>query len=128
MKSVGIIAVVLIWLLAGCGGRTFDMSVASAGTQHSRPARLRVSQGVMDQSRIHYVKPVYTGDAQVQGDVTLWILIDARGTVTRITAIDGHPLLIYAAIEAVKQWKYKPYLLNGEPIEVETTAVVSFGK
>lgn len=58
----------------------------------------------------------------------MWVLIDTRGTVTRITAIDGHPMLVQAAVEAVKQWKYTPYYLNGEPIEVETRTVVSFGK
>lgn len=124
MKSAGIIVTALLGLLAGCGGRT----IPASSTQNSRPARLRVSQGVMEQSLIHYVKPVYPGDMQIQGDVTLWILIDTRGTVTKITAIDGHPMLVQAAIEAVKQWKYTPYYLNGEPIEVETRAVVSFGK
>lgn len=128
MKSAGMAALVLLCLLAGCGGRTSPASSTFAVTQSSRPTRLRVSQGVMEGLRIRYVKPVYPGDAQVQGDVTLWILIDARGMVTKITAIDGHPMLIQAAIEAVKQWKYTPYFLNGEPIEVETRAVVSFGK
>ena len=128
MKSAGIVAVGLIGLLVGCGGRTFDVSVASADTQHSRPARLRVSQGVMEQSRIYYVKPVYPGDMQKQGDVTVSFLVGTDGTVEKVTALDGDSMLAQAAIEAVKQWKYKPYLLNGEPIEVETRAVVSFGK
>jgi periplasmic protein TonB len=87
---------------------------------------LRVSQGVMEGLRIHYVKPVYPGDMQGQGDVTLLFWIDTDGTVEKVIALNGHPMLVPAAIEAVKQWKYKPYLLNGEPIEVETRAVVSF--
>jgi len=82
----------------------------------------------MDQSRVHYVKPVSPGDLQLQGDVTVSFLIDKSGAVENVRAIDGDPMLGQAAIEAVKQWRYTPYLLNGEPIEVETRAVVSFGK
>jgi periplasmic protein TonB len=128
MKSAGIVAVVLIWVLAGCGGRTSPRSPTPARTASSRPARLRVSQGVMEQSQIRYVKPVYPGYMQKQGDVTVWFWIDTDGSVEKVTAVDGDPMLAQAAIEAVKQWKYTPYLLNGEPIEVETRAVVSFGK
>jgi periplasmic protein TonB len=82
----------------------------------------------MEQSRIHYVKPVYPGDPQKQGDVTVWFWIDTDGTVEKVTAVDGDPMLAQAATEAVKQWRYTPYILNGEPVEVETKAVVSFGK
>jgi len=128
MKSTGISGVVLLCLLAGCGGRTFDVSPASASAHGSRPTRLRVSQGVMEQSLIHYVKPVYPEDIQKQGDVTVWFWIDTDGTVEKVTAVDGDPILAQAATEAVKQWRYTPYLLNGEPVEVETKAVVSFGK
>jgi len=128
MKSAGMIALVLFGLLAGCGGRIDPVSTKSVGPRDSRPARLRVSQGVMDQSRVHYVKPVSPGDLQLQGDVTVSFLIDKSGAVENVRAIDGDPMLGQAAIEAVKQWRYTPYLLNGEPIEVETRAVVSFGK
>ena len=128
MKSAGIVAVVLLWLLVGCGGRTFDVSPASASAHGSRPTRLRVSQGVMEQSLIHYVKPVYSRYTQKEGDVTVWFWIGTDGTVEKVTAVDGDPMLAQAAVEAVKQWKYTPYLLNGEPIEVETRAIISFGK
>ena len=100
--------------------------IVSVGS--SRPARLRVSQGVMNESRIHYVKPVYPEDPQKEGNVTVSFWVDTEGSVEKVTAVDGDPMLTQAAIEAVKQWKYKPYLLNGEPIRVETKAVVSFGK
>jgi len=128
MKSVRLIAVVLLCLLAGCGGRTDPVSIQSVDPRNSRPARLRVSQRVMEQSLVHYVKPVIPGDVQAQGDVTLSFWVGTDGAVEKVTALDGHPMLIHAAIEAVKQWRYQPYLLNGEPIEVETRAVVSFGK
>ena len=128
MKSAGIIAVALLGVLAGCGGRTFDVSPASAVAHGSRPTRLRVSQGVMDGLKIRDTKPVYPGDMQKQGDVTVWFWIGTDGTVEKVTAVDGDPMLAQAAMEAVKQWKYTPYFLDGEPIEVETRAVVSFGK
>ena len=124
MKSAGVIAVVLLWLLAGCGGRTSSWSPNSVRL----PITLRVSQGVMDQSRIQYVKPVYPGDPQKQGDVTLLFWVDKSGAVGNVRAIDGDPMLARAAVEAVKQWRYHSYLLNGEPVDVETTAVVNFGK
>jgi protein TonB len=124
MKSAGIGGVVLLGLLAGCGGRT------SSGSPNSvrLPITLRVSQGVMDQSRIHYVKPVYPVDPQKQGDVTLLFWVDKSGVVGNVRAIDGDPMLARVAVEAVKQWKYTPYILNGELVEVETRTVVSLGK
>lgn len=124
MKSAGIGGVVLLGLLAGCGGRTSSWSPNSVRL----PITLRVSQGVMDQSRIHYVKPVYPVDPQKQGDVTLLFWVDKSGAVGNVRAIDGDPMLARVAVEAVKQWKYHPYMLNGEPVEVDTVAVVSFGK
>ena len=52
--------------------------------------------------------------------------IDKEGNVYKTELISGHPLLAPAAIEAVQQWKYKPYLLNGTPVEVETQVQVNF--
>ena len=54
------------------------------------------------------------------------ITIDKEGSVYKAEAVSGAPELVPAAIEAVKQWKYQPYLLNGETVEVETTAEVGF--
>jgi protein TonB len=128
MKSAVVIVVGLLGLLAGCGGRTSSWSPSAVRTTNSLPITLRVSQGVMEGLRIHYVKPVYSGYMQKQGDVTVWFWIDKSGTVEKVTAVDGNPILAQAAIEAVKQWRYMPYLFNGEPVEVETRVVVSFGK
>ena len=58
----------------------------------------------------------------MQGDVVLSAVIDTNGQITNLQLVRGHPILVPAAIAAVKQWRYKPYLLNGQPVEVETTS------
>ena len=62
----------------------------------------------------------------VAAEVLLQATIGKDGTVENLRLISGHPMLAPAAIEAVKQWRYKPYYLNDEPIEVETTITVNF--
>jgi protein TonB len=52
--------------------------------------------------------------------------ISKTGTIEGLHGVSGHPILIQAAMEAVRQWKYKPYILNGDPVEVETTIKVQF--
>jgi periplasmic protein TonB len=58
--------------------------------------------------------------------VVLEAVINKQGSVENLRVINGHPLLIQAALDAVKQWKYKPTLLNGEPVEVVTQVTVNF--
>jgi protein TonB len=73
--------------------------------------------------------PLYPAEAKqkrIQGTVHLKAVIGADGTVRELRVIDGHPLLAPAAMEAVKRWKYKPYYVEGKPVEVETTVTVSF--
>jgi protein TonB len=75
------------------------------------------------------VQPEYPPDAKeqrIQGVVVLQAIIDKEGGVANLQLISGHPLLAPAAIEAVKQWKYKPYLLNNTPLEVDTQIQVNF--
>jgi periplasmic protein TonB len=124
MKSAGIAALIVV--LAGCGGRTSSWSPSAVRTTKSFPMTLRVSQGVMEQLRIHYVKPV--SPEMQQGDVTVEFVVDTDGRVRKASAIEGDPMLAEAAIEAVKRWIYTPYILNGEPVEVQSRTVVSFGK
>ncbi|MGH9670005.1 MAG: energy transducer TonB, partial [Terriglobales bacterium] len=62
----------------------------------------------------------------VQGTVMLHVVIGTSGAVESIRVISGHPLLIQAAVDAARQWRYRPYLLNGQPVEVETQVTVSF--
>ena len=94
-----------------------------------RPGVVRVAQGVMAELLISKVPPEYPAvpkRARIQGTVVLRIDVDKAGNVSNIQLISGHPMLAPAAIDAVKQWKYKPYLLNGEPVEVETQVRVNF--
>src|SRR5579863_7410264 len=93
------------------------------------PQRVRVSSGVQSGLLIRKVPPAYpplARQARIQGTVILQAQISKDGNIENLQLISGHPMLAPAAIEAVKQWKYKPYLLNGEPVEVETTVQVNF--
>jgi TonB family protein len=93
------------------------------------PGRVRVSQGVARNLLIKKVDPLYPEDARhdhIQGQVVLQVIIDKNGDIESVMLVSGHPALAPAAIEAVKQWKYKPYLLNSQPVQVETQVVVNF--
>jgi len=93
------------------------------------PQRVRVSQGVTTGLLIHKVQPNYpplARQARIQGSVVLQAEISKNGTIENLKVISGHPMLAPAALDAVKQWRYKPYVLNGEPVEVETQVTVNF--
>lgn len=77
------------------------------------------------------VDPVYPKIALlsgVQGEVKLHAIIARDGRIMSLSVINGHPLLVRAAEDAVSQWRYRPYYLNGEPVEVETFITVHFTK
>ena len=93
------------------------------------PQRIRVSSGVQAGLIIKKVTPNYpplARQARIQGKVILQAEISKDGTIQNLQLISGHAMLAPAAIEAVKQWRYKPYLLNGEPVAVETQVEVNF--
>jgi periplasmic protein TonB len=78
---------------------------------------------------IHRVQPIYPPiavQARIQGPVALRAVISKTGTIERLTVESGHPVLVKAAMDAVQQWRYRPYLLNGDAIEVETEITVNF--
>ena len=78
---------------------------------------------------IYRVQPAYPSlarQARIQGSVQLRAIISRTGTIENLTVLSGHAMLVTAAKEAVKQWRYRPYLLNHEPIEVETEITVNF--
>ena len=93
-------------------------------------APVRVGGNVQQANLIYQAKPVYpplAKQVRVQGVVTLEATIDREGNVTGVKVINStHPLLIQSAVDAVRQWKYRPTLLNGEPVEVVTTVTVKF--
>jgi periplasmic protein TonB len=93
------------------------------------PQRVRVSSGVVSGLLVRRVNPTYpplARQARIQGVVILQAQISKEGNIENLQLISGHPMLAPAAIDAVKQWKYRPYLLNGEPVEVETQVQVNF--
>ena len=93
------------------------------------PQRVRVSLGVSQGLLVKRVQPNYpplARQARIQGTVLLQAEISKDGTIENLRLISGHPMLAPAAIEAVKQWRYRPYMLNGEPVVVETQVQVNF--
>ncbi len=96
----------------------------------SRPAvRVPVSTGVAQGYLIRRVDPSYPRLAVlagVQGSVILAAVISRDGRVENLRVLSGHPMLVEAALQAVQQWRYRPYYLNGEPVEVETQITVNF--
>ncbi len=110
------------------GGASMGAS-APAASSESNQARVRISRSVSTALLISKVLPVYPPTAQqarIQGEVVLRAAISRDGTVESLREISGHPFLIPAAIDAVKQWRYKPYLLNGKPTAIETEISVNF--
>ena len=97
--------------------------------ENKGPQRIRVGGNVQQANLIRKVTPVYpplAKQARISGTVELNAVIGKDGTVQDLKVAKGHPLLVQAAIDAVKQWRYKPTLLNGEPVEVQTTIDVNF--
>ncbi len=105
------------------------LSAPVAVPKIATPQRVRVSSGVFSGYLIKKITPTYpqlAKQARIQGHVLLQAEISKDGTIQNLQLISGHPMLAPAAIEAVKQWRYKPYLLNGEPVAVETQVDVIF--
>ncbi|HJZ97259.1 MAG TPA: TonB family protein [Candidatus Solibacter sp.] len=93
------------------------------------PKRITIGGNVQQAKLVRQPKPVYpplAKQARISGVVHLAAVISANGTIQDLKVISGHPLLIPAALEAVKQWVYQPTLLNGEPVEVQTQIDVNF--
>jgi TonB family protein len=93
------------------------------------PKKLRVSSQVLESNLLKHEDPVYpplARGAKIQGKVEMLATIGKTGVIVNLRAISGHPILLQAAMDAVGQWKYKPFLLNGEPVEVEGTVIVVF--
>jgi protein TonB len=93
------------------------------------PKRVKVSGGVTAGMALVKVAPVYpvlARQARISGTVVLQAVIGKNGRIEHLHAVKGHPLLIQSAIDAVSKWRYRPYILNGQPVEVETQITVNF--
>jgi TonB family protein len=111
------------------GTMTATLPAASAGDNATPPARIRVGGNVQQTKLVSLPPPVYpplAKQARIQGVVKLNATIAKDGTVQHLEVISGHPLLIQAALDAVRQWVYQPTLLNGQPVEVQTDIDVNF--
>ena len=106
-----------------------ELSTTNPIPSSGAPHRVRVSAEISQALLTRKVVPIYPSlarQAHVQGEVVVDADISKDGAVETLRTLSGHPLLVPAAIDAVKQWHYKPYLLNGEPIPVETQITVDF--
>lgn len=90
---------------------------------------VRVSSRVVAGMLVKKVNPVYPKEARkkhVQGIVMLHAFISKQGDITQLEVVSGDPLLASAALDATRQWKYRPYVFQGQPVEVETEIQVNF--
>jgi protein TonB len=115
--------------VAGSRSPVWD-SIGNASTEilPPPPPPRRVSR-MMEGNLIHRVQPEYpplARQARIQGEVVLHAVISRDGTIENLQVVSGHPMLVQAAVSAVRQWRYRPYYLNGEPMEVETQVTVNF--
>jgi TonB family protein len=95
----------------------------------SAPQVVKVSQGVSEGLLVKRVQPIYPEQARqmrVQGPVQLQATINKDGNISNVKVVSGNAQLARATVEAVKQWKYKPYYLNNEPVEIQTQIIVNF--
>jgi TonB family protein len=114
----------------------FRMHVAASPSPTTTPAQtpqpektVRIGAGVIAGNRLTFVEPVYPPDAKaakLSGTVVLHALIGKDGLIKELTVVSGPDEFRESALNAVKQWTYKPYLLNGDPTEVDTTITVNY--
>jgi periplasmic protein TonB len=93
------------------------------------PDRIKVGGAVQSASLVKQVAPLYPGVAKaahVSGTVTLRAIISKDGSIEKLEYVSGPPLLMASAMSAVKEWRYRPTMLNGQPVEVDTTVQVVF--
>lgn len=106
-----------------------DSTQSASKSDAATPQPMRLSQAVANSLLIKKKPPKYLSDARkarIQGPVVVQPVVDTSGSVKDLKLVSGHPMLAPAALKAVKKWKFRPYLLNGQPVEFETQLVVSF--
>jgi periplasmic protein TonB len=100
-----------------------------AKTPAPTPKRIRVSARIAEANLVYDVPPQYppeAGRARLEGPVVLMAVIGQDGSVKDVRVESGLPILARAAIDAVKQWRYKPYVIDGEPVEVDSRITINF--
>ena len=117
--------------VASANDHNLSSLMASASTNVPKPtlATVRISQGVSQGLLIKRVQPKYPQAAlavRAQGAVQIEATINKEGSVTNLKVLSGDPVLARAALEAVRQWRYKPYYLDGNPVEIQTQITVNF--
>lgn len=110
-------------------GDSRSMPVLAKTPELTPVKRVRVAARVAEANLIHDVPPQYPPEAgreRIEGTVVLMAMIGKDGSVKDVRVESGLPLLAEAAMDAVKQWRYKPYLLNGEPVEIDSRITINF--
>ena len=133
-KRIAIMAACLAFGVGTCGSLLalrihVDAASAPNDTRKASAAPLTVPASVMAGNALNKVVPVYppaAKKAKIQGAVLLHALIGKTGSIEELQAVSGPDDLKQSALDAVRQWTYKPYLLNGEPVDVETTVTVTY--
>jgi protein TonB len=111
------------------GGRRPHFGIGTGTSVRPVLAKPPIVSVMMQGNLIHQIEPVYPSIAKaagVQGTVLIKALISPNGRIEQAEVVSGSPLLSQAALEAIRQWKYRPYVLNGSPVEVETEITVNF--
>lgn len=109
-----------------------DLIKNSSGKTDVKPiGPKRIISQLSEGQLVNRVEPIYPPICKIsgiQGQVKLHAIIGRDGRIQSLSAVSGHPLLVRAALDAVEQWRYRPYVLNGEAVEVETFITVNFNK
>ncbi|HEY2457942.1 MAG TPA: TonB family protein [Candidatus Acidoferrum sp.] len=111
------------------GGVIGGVGTAAPPPPRVTPKRVSVGGNVQAARLVNRVQPVYpplARQTRISGTVKLHAIIGKNGAVEQLQVLSGHPLLVQSALDAVKQWRYQPTLLNGDPVEVDTEIDVIF--
>lgn len=131
LRMAAVVGCVGVGLATCASALAFRTGIAASGAaaEHEQTKPQRVSAASVAGNVLHQKPPVYPPDARekkISGAVVLKAVISKEGNVERLAVVSGPEELRAASLDAVKEWRYKPYLLNGEPTEVETTITVNY--
>jgi TonB family protein len=134
VRSAVLVVACTVLGVAACGS-AFALhlhvnALTTAALDERTPSKpIQVASGVMAGQRISGPNPIYPPEAKkarVQGEVVLTAVIGKDGKVENLSVVSGPPMLQSSSVEAVRQWVYKPFLLNGDPVEVSTSIHVIY--